>query len=66
MSRRDAILEAALEAFDATGATAIEEVRRRSGASVGSIYHHFGNVDGVVAALYLEIQIGRASCRVRV
>jgi len=55
MDRRKAILDAALESFDATGATAIEEIKRRSGASVGSIYHHFGGVDGVTAALYVEI-----------
>jgi AcrR family transcriptional regulator len=55
MNRRETILEAALESFDATGTTAIEEIRRRSGASVGSIYHHFGGKDGVAAALYIEI-----------
>lgn len=55
MNRRETILEAALESFDATGTTAIEEIRQRSGASVGSIYHHFGGRDGVAAALYVEI-----------
>jgi AcrR family transcriptional regulator len=55
MNRRETILEAALESFGATGATAIEDVRRRSGASVGSIYHHFGGKNGIAAALYLEI-----------
>jgi AcrR family transcriptional regulator len=55
MNRRETILEAALESFDATGATAIEEIKQRSGASVGSIYHHFGGKDGVAAALYIEI-----------
>jgi len=55
MTRREAILEAALGSFDATGSTAIEEIRRRSGASVGSIYHHFGGVDGIAVALYVEI-----------
>ena len=58
MDRREAILEAALESFDATGATAIDEIKRRSGASVGSIYHHFGGVDGVAAALYVAILRG--------
>ncbi|MBK5218763.1 MAG: TetR family transcriptional regulator [Thermoleophilia bacterium] len=58
MSRQEEILEAALESFDATGTTAIEEIKRRSGASVGSIYHHFGGVDGVAAALYIEILRG--------
>lgn len=55
MSRRKEILDAALEAFGETGEVAIEEVRRRSGASVGSIYHHFGGKEGIDAALYLEI-----------
>ena len=58
MSRRETILEAALESFDATGETAIEEIKRRSGASVGSIYHHFGDKDGIAAALYIEILRG--------
>ena len=30
-------------------------MRARCGASVGSIYHHFGNRDGIVAALFFEI-----------
>ncbi|HSK49263.1 MAG TPA: TetR/AcrR family transcriptional regulator [Solirubrobacterales bacterium] len=55
MSRRREILDAALEAFGETGEVAIEEVRRRSGASIGSIYHHFGGKEGIDAALYLEI-----------
>jgi AcrR family transcriptional regulator len=54
MDRREAILEGAMESFAATGSTTIEDVRRRSGASVGSIYHHFGGKDGIAAALYLE------------
>jgi AcrR family transcriptional regulator len=58
MSRRETILEAALESFGATGAPTIEDVRRRSGASVGSIYHHFGGKDGIAAELYLEILRG--------
>jgi AcrR family transcriptional regulator len=55
MSRREQILDAALDCFGETGEVAIEEVRRRSGASVGSIYHHFGGKDGIAAALYVEI-----------
>jgi AcrR family transcriptional regulator len=54
MDRRETILDAALESFTATGETAIADVRRRSGASVGSIYHHFGGKDGIAAALYVE------------
>ena len=55
MSRQDTIRKAALESFGATGEIAIEDVRRRSGASIGSIYHHFGGKDGIAAALYVEI-----------
>ena len=55
-SRRQDILDAALEAFTNRGfaAATIEDVRRRSGASTGSIYHHFGDKEGVAAALYVE------------
>ena len=55
-SRREAILEAALVEFNAKGiaGTSIADLRRRSGASVGSIYHHFGDKDGIAATLHLE------------
>src|SRR5215213_8710185 len=54
--RRDVILEAALDAFSDGGyeAATIAEVRRRSGASVGSIYHRFGDKRGLAADLYVE------------
>jgi AcrR family transcriptional regulator len=55
MDRRETILDAALDTFAATGGTAIKDVRHRSGASVGSIYHHFAGKDGIAAALYVEI-----------
>jgi AcrR family transcriptional regulator len=52
--RREAILEAARACFDEHGyaATTIELIAARSGASNGSIYHHFGSKDGILAALY--------------
>jgi AcrR family transcriptional regulator len=55
-SRRRQILDAALRGFAERGlaGTTVEEVRRRSGASVGSIYHHFGDKEGIAAALYVE------------
>ena len=55
-SRRSVILDAALAEFTAHGVagTSIADIRRRSGASVGSIYHHFGGKDGIAGALYLE------------
>jgi AcrR family transcriptional regulator len=53
--RRDAILEAALECFDELGfeATGVQEIRARSGASVGSIYHHFAGKEQIAAELFL-------------
>ena len=54
--RRGAILDAALDAYAARGyeGMTIAEVRRRSGASVGSIYHRFGDKRGIAAALYAD------------
>jgi AcrR family transcriptional regulator len=55
-ARRRAILDAALVEFTNHGVagTSIGAIQRRSGASVGSIYHHFGDKDGIAGALYLE------------
>lgn len=55
-SRKHEILQAALVCFTEHGvdATTIEMIRDRSGASIGSLYHHFGNKDRIIAALYLE------------
>jgi AcrR family transcriptional regulator len=55
--RKRDILEAALRGFAEKGlaGTTVEEVRRRSGASVGSIYHHFGDKEGIAAALYVDL-----------
>ncbi len=55
MDRRDQILSAALGAFAEKGfaATTIDDVRARSGASTGSIYHHFGDKEGLAAHLYV-------------
>lgn len=55
MTRQEAILEAALDSLAAGGEATIEGVRKRSGASVGSIYHHFGDKDGIMAALYVNV-----------
>jgi AcrR family transcriptional regulator len=55
MDRRDQILSGALGAFAEKGfaAATIEDVRERSGASTGSIYHHFGDKEGLAAHLYV-------------
>jgi AcrR family transcriptional regulator len=59
-SRRKAILEAALSCFASKGftETTMEDIRKISGASTGSIYHHFSNKEMLARALYLE---GRSS-----
>ncbi|MBZ4416925.1 TetR/AcrR family transcriptional regulator [Myxococcus sp. RHSTA-1-4] len=53
---RRAILDAALECFTRLGwtATTIEDIRKGSGASVGSVYHHFGAKEGIAVALYID------------
>ncbi|MGW8393565.1 TetR/AcrR family transcriptional regulator [Pseudoduganella sp. HUAS MS19] len=54
--RKTAILSSALAVFSEQGieATSIEDIRQRSQASVGSIYHHFGNKEGIAAALFAQ------------
>ncbi len=53
-SRKQEILAAALHCFNEHGfaASTIEMIREHSGASVGSVYHHFGNKESLGAALY--------------
>lgn len=54
--RARAILDAALEVFLESGVESapIEEIRRRSGASVGSLYHRYASKEGIAAAVYVE------------
>jgi AcrR family transcriptional regulator len=55
-SRRKAILQAALKSFSTKGftETTMEDIKRLSGASTGSIYHHFENKEMLAQALFLE------------
>src|SRR5438067_13095650 len=55
-ARRRAILQAALTSFSTKGftETTMEDIKRLSGASTGSIYHHFENKEMLAQALYLE------------
>jgi len=55
-SRRN-VLRHALALFNERGveATTIDDLRRASGQSVGTIYHHFRNKEGVVAALFFTL-----------
>ncbi|GHO46914.1 TetR/AcrR family transcriptional regulator [Ktedonospora formicarum] len=59
-SRRQSILDAALTCFASKGfaETTMEDIRKLSGTSTGSIYHHFSNKELLAQALYLE---GRTS-----
>ncbi|HTN32514.1 MAG TPA: TetR/AcrR family transcriptional regulator [Marinobacter sp.] len=52
------ILEHALICFNEFGveATTIDAIKTRCNSSVGAIYHHFGNKEGVLAALLFAAQ----------
>ncbi len=56
LDRKTTILAAALAVFTEKGieATTIDDIRQRSGASVGSIYHHFGTKESIAAALFAQ------------
>lgn len=60
-----AILRAGLECFNAQGieATTIEMIRSACDTSVGAIYHHFGNKEGLIAALFFAAMEDQASLR---
>ncbi|WP_326701419.1 TetR/AcrR family transcriptional regulator [Streptomyces sp. NBC_01754] len=49
----DLLLDAALRVYVANGerGVTVSAVTRASGVSLGSLYHHFGSIDGLVAAL---------------
>lgn len=51
---RDQVLSSALELFTGQGFfnTSIPDIVRVSGVSTGSIYHHFGDKEGIAKALY--------------
>jgi AcrR family transcriptional regulator len=54
--RRRKILDAALRCFSEHGyeATTLGQIRERSGASTGSIYHLFASKEEIAGAVYLE------------
>lgn len=63
---RRKILQSALVCFDTQGieATSIDDIRQMSGASIGSIYHHFKSKEGLLAHLYSLALIDQ-SCRMK-
>ena len=69
-STRSSLLAAAREIFAASGfaEASIADVVGRAGASVGSLYHHFGGKAELYLALFEEYQLGqeeRAATAVR-
>ena len=62
--KRD-ILSQALLCFNQRGveATTIDVVKAAVGTSVGAIYHHFGNKEGLITALYLTALNDQAQLR---
>lgn len=59
------ILRTALSCFNTAGieATTIEVIRAECDTSVGAIYHHFGNKEGLVAALFFAALDDQATLR---
>lgn len=59
-ARKRSILQASLDCFCEHGVegTTVAEIQRRSGCSVGSLYHHFGSKEGVAEELFIYA-IGR-------
>lgn len=64
--KRD-IFKSALDLFNEQGleATTIEMIRAQCDTSVGAIYHHFGNKEGLVAALFFTALEDQAELRAR-
>lgn len=53
LRNREQLLEAAKAAFAEIGAEApLEEIARRAGVGIGTLYRHFPNRDAVLAAVY--------------
>ena len=55
-STRERVIDVVLEMLEEGGEVAvrIDDVRDRSGVSVGSLYHHFGDRDGLIVAAQLR------------
>ncbi len=72
LSTRDKILHTALLLFARDGyfSTSIQDIRRGSGLSIGSIYHHFAGKEAIADALYqqlinsLSLDLEQASAKV--
>lgn len=54
---RQQVLDTALHLFAERGYfnTSVHDIQRAAGVSVGSIYHHFGDKEGIARALYADL-----------
>lgn len=59
MSKRDQILQAALELFIASGfeKTPTSQISKAAGVATGTLFHHFKTKEELINALYLEIKM---------
>ena len=55
-ARKQQVVAAALKCFTEKGVekTTVADICRQSGCSVGSLYHHFGNKEGVAGELFIH------------
>lgn len=55
-ARKQQVVAAALKCFTDKGVekTTVADICRESGCSVGSLYHHFGNKEGVAGELFIH------------
>ena len=55
-TRRKAIIEAALHCFteSSISETNMSDIIKRSGSSVGSVYHHFKSKEKLAASVYMD------------
>ncbi len=51
------VLDSALTLFTERGyfSTSVHDIGRAAGVSIGSIYHHFGDKEGIAGALYSQL-----------
>ncbi len=61
---RSLILDTALDLFSIRGyfSTSVHHIQKQTGVSIGSIYHHFKNKEGIAKALYDDLvgQMGQS------
>ncbi|MDZ7832482.1 MAG: TetR/AcrR family transcriptional regulator [Desulfobacterales bacterium] len=67
--RQRRILDTALDLFTRKGYfnTSVHDIQRAADISIGSIYHHFGNKEGIARALYDDLvgQMTEAVAKIR-